>query len=392
VLRKSKNAGLDTRLATLYACRMVTLLDLFDSHALDFHIQNGYVARQNHPSLPLAILNYTKSAQYERVWDDVTIQCRGLIYDYTTEEVVARPFSKFFNYEEVISDPSFRLPAGDPVVLEKMDGSLGIIYTYDGTSAVATRGSFTSDQAQWATKWLQTNMPDFAQPEGVTTLAEIIYPDNRIVVDYAGDEGLVLLGAIDNNTGRDIDLMFTGWWQGAVAPQYEWDLDMAITAAKGSQFNEREGVVLTWYQDAGPSIRLKAKNPRYVELHRIVTGLSTRTVWEALATDAYADLIEAVPDEFHNWIRQVTAELDAQYLEILSTAQSDLYQARLYAQSLAPIDSDSYSRKDLATYITRHTAYPGLCFGLEDGKPISDKIYAMIKPSRSLAMIVEEDA
>ena len=369
---------------------MTHLAHLFPQEDLQAAIDSGYVNVQSHPSLPLFIYNYSPATQYERMWTPVTTVCRGLIVD-ADGYIVARPFAKFFNYGE--TDQYDELPAGTPTVSEKMDGSLGIIYTYEGVHRVATRGSFASDQAQWATNWLNTNMPDFAQPEGVTTLVEIIYPANRIVVDYGAQEALSLLGAILNATGQDIDFNKIDWWSGSQALQFQWSLDKAVDEATGSWFEDGEGVVITW-PSAGPSFRLKVKHPRYVELHRIVTGLSTRTVHEALAQGTFADLIANVPDEFHPWLRKVQEELDAKYTEILTTARHDLNVCREVAEDLAdysPRDFEfAYSRKDLAAAITRRATYPGLCFALEDGKNVNDKIWAMIRPERETAMILDD--
>ena len=59
--------------------------------------------------------------------------------------------------------------------------------------------------------------------------------------------------------------------------------------------------------------RVKIKYAEYVRLHRIVTGLNARTVWEVLVTGGDLDeLTEPLPDEFHAWVRGVAAELTAQ--------------------------------------------------------------------------------
>lgn len=367
---------------------------LFALDDLAKEIAGGYVSSQTHPTLPLRILNYTPAAQYDRRWNDVTTQCRGLIID-PDDNVVARPFAKFFNYGEIDMLPD--LPASDPIVSEKMDGSLGIIYTYRDYTGVATRGSFASEQAFWATDWLHTNMEDFAQPEGVTTLVEIIYPSNRIVVDYHGAEGLWLLGAIDNATGADILVEDITWWSdGRIAPQYGYtSIDKAVRMGTGDQMANDEGVVLTWPRDGDPSLRIKVKHPRYVELHRIVTGLSTRTIHEALSNNTFDEIIDAAPDEFHPWIRQVAAELRNKYDEIAHRAQLDLYSARIFADALSDCDprdfACAYSRKDLAGEINKYALYPGLCFALEDGRPIDGKIWDMIRPERTTAMIIDTD-
>lgn len=360
--------------------------DLFDPVLLQEMLVGGYVSTQQHPELSLSIYNYTPSAQYERVWNDVTLQSRGLIVNWFDGTVVARPFPKFFNYAEAI-EGDFVLPAGDPVVTEKMDGSLGIIYTHNGVPAVATRGSFASDQAQWATAHLRENYPDFAQPAGVTTLVEIIYPANRIVVDYGAREELVLLGAIDNETGADIHFNNIDWWDGPQTVNYGYrDLNDAVAMGVGDDFDEDEGVVLAWYRDNSPSVRLKVKHPRYVELHRIVTNLSTRSVWEALASDTFDQLLEAAPDEFHPWIRGVESGLREEFNGIYAVAHYKLDIAREKARGA----SGTYTRRELAEQVTKMPEYAGLAFAIEDGKDISPRIWQMIKPERSMAMIVEE--
>lgn len=372
---------------------MTSLKEMFDPALLDEMLSQGYVSVTAHPTLDLRIYGYTPSAQYERVWNPVTSQCRGLIVD-ADDNVVARPFAKFFNYGE--TDQYGALPEGDPIVSEKMDGSLGIIYTYKGHIGVATRGSFMSDQARWASNWLQINMPDFVQPEGVTTLVEIIYRENRIVVDY-DYESLILLGAIHNATGADIDREDISWWEERRrAPVFHLRTDDAIDVAQGDGFANGEGVVLCWPRPDAPSFRLKIKHPRYVELHRIVTGLSTRTVHEALANGTLEDLIANVPDEFYPWVEQVAGDLQAQYDDIYWRVRSDLNWARTYADDQADRafrDFDTatpYSRKDLAVHITKHAKYPGLCFAMEDDKNMPDKIWPLLVPERKTAIILED--
>src|SRR5512146_92970 len=128
----------------------VRLGDLFDLNLFFEMLLTGYVRRQWSPDAHLAILNYTEKATYERVWNDVTKTCRGLIYDVETAEVRARPFRKFFNYGEPGAElGSLYEPAS---VTNKVDGSLGVLYEGVDGLAIATRGSFTSDQAVHATE------------------------------------------------------------------------------------------------------------------------------------------------------------------------------------------------------------------------------------------------
>lgn len=71
-----------------------------DLQTLHKYKEDGLLRCQTHPTLPLTIWNYTEKVQYEKLWDEVTLACRGLVTMDETGEVVARPFKKFFNMEE----------------------------------------------------------------------------------------------------------------------------------------------------------------------------------------------------------------------------------------------------------------------------------------------------
>src|ERR1041384_1181072 len=105
---------------------------------LDKRIAEGYINVQKHPTENLWIHNYSNSAQFDQVWDNETLMCRGLIMD-ADRNIVARPFPKFFNLSEVIPKGE-QLPNEDFIVTEKMDGSLGILYKVNHVPNIATRG------------------------------------------------------------------------------------------------------------------------------------------------------------------------------------------------------------------------------------------------------------
>ena len=147
-------------------------------------VAEGYILVQKHPTADIYIYNYSKSCSLEGKWNEATIQCRGIIVD-KDYNILARPFPKFFNYEE-IEDKSI-IPGGAADAYEKIDGSLGITYWIDDVPYIATRGSFTSEQALHATGVLHSEkykrLWDFMRTNrGWTFLFEIVYPENRIVV------------------------------------------------------------------------------------------------------------------------------------------------------------------------------------------------------------------
>jgi RNA ligase len=280
-----------------------TIRDLFNPGSLQAAVADGYVRRQVHPTEPLAILNYTEKAAYENVWDRVTLTCRGLIYNTETLRVAARPFAKFFNYGQAGS--SVILLDAPVHVTDKLDGSLGILYPLpSGGWAVATRGSFTSDQAQHATELYQREYaPVFKPRPEQTVLFEIVYPTNRIVVDYGDTDDLLLLGAVETATGTVLDPTWVSDWPGPVVRTFS-----APTLADALALEPRpnaEGVVVRCLLSGG---MVKIKQADYVALHRIVTGLTARTVWEHMVAGKPLDeLIAPLPDEFHQWVRDVAA-------------------------------------------------------------------------------------
>lgn len=152
----------------------------------------------------LVILNYGAKCQYKKP-DEWTIHervCRGLILDWSGE-VVALPFEKFWNWGESAA------PADGARLLDitdKEDGSLGIMYRLGSELRVATRGSFSSPQAVWATEQLNLEYPSLAArlPHGITLLFEIMYPkvgrfenglEHLVVMPPRADTPLVLIGA-----------------------------------------------------------------------------------------------------------------------------------------------------------------------------------------------------
>jgi RNA ligase len=170
-----------------------------NKNKLDRMVEEGWLISQVHPSLDLTIYNYSQKTQYEKMWNEETLSCRGLVLD-SKGNIVARPFKKFFNLSEVEEEiPNLPFEA-----FEKMDGSLGIFFWYEGNPIFSSRGSFTSDQSQMGWDMLKDLNYNLLE-EGITYLFEIIDPRNRIVIDYGLDERLVLLGAIDTKTGKEIE-------------------------------------------------------------------------------------------------------------------------------------------------------------------------------------------
>lgn len=300
---------------------MTHLDSIFSNEALQDMLDSNFVRIQYHPTFPFAILNYTNAAQTSRLWNDVTKNCRGLIINVLNNKVIGRPFPKFFNYGEESQQKRKWYPNEPVIVTDKMDGSLGISYRgTDGKPYIATRGSFMSDQALRATKILHKKYPEWSPDEGLTYLFEIIYPENRIVVDYGQTEDLILLGAVNIETGVSVDPGIARLnWSGPVVEIFHYkSFQEALEAAPRPN---SEGLVVHFLNS---DQRVKLKQEDYVNLHRIVSNLDAQVVWEYLKeSKSIMDLVDSLPEEFESWIYEtMTRLLDSyhsikQFIEVL---------------------------------------------------------------------------
>ncbi|WP_405435976.1 T4 RnlA family RNA ligase [Streptomyces avidinii] len=325
----------------------LTLHDLLPAQALADSIDAGYVTRKSHPELPLSIYTYTRTAQYERVWNEVTTRCRGLVADDTTGAIVALPLPKFFNVGEHESGQPYApaLPDEPFEVYDKVDGSLAVVFHYAGRWRVASKGSFISAQATWAQRRLDGRDTAALRP-GTTYLAEILYPQNRIVVDYGERRDLVLLAAFGPD-GTEVPLAeAASHWEGIGSVVTVWPAMpigelMALaesntlpggTTATGTQ---AEGFVLRF----ASGVRAKAKLSEYVRLHRVLTKVTERDIWRAHGIQRFAGLpakqlaqglgstvaeieasggkpldalLDQVPDEFDTWVREVIDRIESE--------------------------------------------------------------------------------
>lgn len=358
------------------------LHELIDKDLLAEMYDGGYINLQVHPREPLGILNYAKKTAWEGVWNDATMKCRGLIYDMTTMEVLARPFEKFFNYGQ-LSD--WTPPGGPVVATDKQDGSLGILYPLpDGTWAVATRGSFASDQAVHATELFNRKYAHEVRLDPkITYLFEIIYPENRIVLDYGSKDDLILLGAVEIETGRQftaVEALYIMRWTGMITETFRattWEDALAMEPRENA-----EGIVVH-FLETGERVKLKQED--YVALHRIVTGLTNRTVWEAMSQGkTIMEIQEPLPEEFHPWVEEVATDLLQQAFEI----QSEVWYE--FDQILNGLP-EGFTRKDFALTVKDHPLRAHL-FRYLDGESIWDIVWKQIKPPAVRSMVdTQED-
>ncbi|MGW0845495.1 T4 RnlA family RNA ligase [Streptomyces sp. NPDC002787] len=396
----------------------LTLHELLPPHELAAALDAGHVTRKPHPELPLSIYTYTRTCQYERVWNRVTTRCRGLVADDGTGEIVALPLPKFFNVGEHEAGQPYApsLPDEPFEVYDKVDGSLAVIFHYAGRWRVASKGSFVSVQATWAQRLLDGKDTSGLVP-GVTYLAEILYPENRIVVDYGDRRDVVLLAAFAKD-GTEVALAEAAvGWGGigsvvTVRPAVPLDELLAMTegnrlpdgvAATGT---DAEGFVLRF----ASGVRAKAKFAEYVRLHKVLTGVTERDIWRGHGIQRFAGLpakqvaqalncsagdvvtsggrpldalLEQVPDEFDAWVRGVVAGIEKQV--------ADREQAIDEAfRSLAHLAGDRAAFARAVRELPDAAVRPAMFLRL-DGRPTELVTYRSTRPEASDPFKTDEE-
>lgn len=328
------------------------------------------VSERHHRELPLAIYNYTAEAMSlgQEDWPVALQDARGLILDLDGN-IVGRPFRKFWN-TALGAQEIFSVDAPGLEITEKMDGSLIIVCYYGNERIVASRGSFYSDQARWATSLLNqawgTSRPALSD---TTHLFELIHPNNRIVLDYGQLKTLVHLASIDNNTGSRVTRTLPAVPR---VRRYTWEEARRLALDPQGEGKGHEGFVIRY-----PSgLLVKLKLPEYVRLHRLIFNTSTRTIWEAMKEGAdISKYLENTPEDLAEWVHRYASDFRRKF-------DTHMDRTREYASVFSGMD-----RKDMAEAL-KGSIYLHFVAAYVDGKTgiksLENRIWKFLEPEHAV--------
>lgn len=291
------------------------LCEYLDIDLLEDMIDRGYINVVNHPNLPIKLYNYSKTCTIDHIWNDATCKCRGLVVD-ENENIIARPFVKFFNYEE-LEGLGITPPEGLPFdIYEKMDGSLGIMFRYRDWIITCTRGSFVSEQAEHMREILANKYRGTVSgiKEGWTYLFEIVYPEDPHVVRYGDTDDVFLLAIYNNETGEEHDIRKMSGLFRVVNhyPDSDWKTIRNLTDG----YN-KEGFVVRFAN----GFRMKIKFEYYFKLHALKDKLSEKAIFEDLSGPNPGSIdqwIHEFPEETQIWYKTVVDKYNKMFSNILS--------------------------------------------------------------------------
>lgn len=363
-----------------------------DQATLDRYLAERLITVNHHDEFPLDLYTYGRTVQYTGQWDNLTSRCRGIVVNRNTGEIVARPFEKFHNFETQNQPQTHGVNlATMPVtgaVIEKMDGFMCTLYEWEGQEYIASKGSFSSPHAKWATEFYRKHKKGPEWPKGWTPVFEGISANLRIVVDYGKFEGLILLAVINKETGEEMPYETMGRManlRGFPVPRLSTQDWMGVrTLTLNTSLKGEEGFVCTWYLPGKPPLRVKMKFIDYIRLHRIVSGVSPKHIWEALKEGMSLT-------EWENYSTAWFAKFVAKWKRALQTEalRIEKNSKEIFEQVSAKFDdktqfeiSDIFRiRKEFALEFTKpeNKEYSGVLFAMLDKKDIKPVIWKMTK-------------
>lgn len=320
-------------------------------HGLDSLVNDLGIHATKHPKYPN--LWHLKYDQIGSPWGNpIVCECRALILDAAQDwAVVSRPYDKFFNYGEFYSA---QLDWNSVKVYEKVDGSLIVLWFYQGQWNVSTSG--TPDGGQFADLFWkefeahgQHNIfHSFSNTQKYTWMYEYTSPETRIVVPYSAP-GITLHGARSTTTGKEYDPRIL--LKGLDAPFVKMfplsSIEEILAAANILSPGEQEGFVVI-DKDFN---RVKVKSPLYVALHHLTGHITTRALLDVARKAEHLELLAYFPqlqqqvEEFIRRIDMLVGNIQKTFEEI----------------------KDSQTRKIFALKAAQYS-YASVLFAMLDGK------------------------
>lgn len=301
-------------------------------------VEEGRVRSSSHNELPLSIYCYTEETQYDKKWNNINRYCRGLVFD-NLGRCANHPFPKFFNYEELSEEEKAKFePHRLQTVCAKEDGSLILVFWYIERWIISTKGSFHSDQSIIASKMLKAHPTFFSSADKSSTyLFELIGPSNvNVCRGYKRDELILLAIRDDDGDSSWEEVCHFAKDNSFQTPKLfpAWSEEFYLDLKKNPNPNV-EGVVLL----NADGDRCKVKTELYVSLHRLMTNLTDRSVFEMWLSGSHEN-IEGIPDEFFEEIRQKIAGVQSSWEEYRAGVISKWEETKELLKTL--------SRKDIA--------------------------------------------
>lgn len=325
-----------------------------------------------HPSLPLVGFKYSQinSPKYH----PIVRESRGVVLESGSWNLVAKPFHRFFNVgEDVEAYQAFDW--SDFHCTTKEDGSLIILYHYDGEWHANTSGSFglgevgNGSSRTWRDLfWGSAELCGPELRENYVYIFELCSPLNKVIRLYPKPVAYLL--SIFRLSGDEHDEfspeavdMEARMIETPRPERHRFQSHAEITAfleAKSQTDKTFEGVVI---RDRY-GVRFKIKSESYLRLHHLHDNgniFNPKRLIPIVLAGEQAEVVSYFP-EVQEFLKAVEDDLEKEFAEL-----TELWQRTWKAES----------QKDFALSIVKATPYSGILFTLR-------KIHGMIQTENLL--------
>ena len=257
--------------------------------------------------------NYTEYCNNEGLWDNITMENRGNIYEKCSGKLVAKSMPKFMNLCQLSEEKQKQLLQETEInVTEKMDGCLGILYTYKGEVRYNSRGAFDN----YVTDKIKELLPKYLNIETILEdlilIVEVISKETRIICNY-DFEDLYLITAYRKQDMKECDYneicSIASKLNMPVVKQYNMSWQDLLKFQKQADW-QQEGFVVRIGTD-----RVKIKSEDYLRIAKLRANLCKHTIWKLMKNDSeqktnvLKTYLDNVPDELVTTAKRYCDEL-----------------------------------------------------------------------------------
>lgn len=252
-------------------------------------------------------------------------ECRGIIFDSATGDIIRRPFHKFFNVNEREETQEYVVDLSRPhTILEKLDGSMISPFTVNGEMIWGTKMGAT-DVAKPVEEFVKKN-PQYDKFARVCMEGEMWVPifewcsrKQRIVLDYKEDQ-LILTAMRHLNTGAYASygqlINAGGLYNIPVVRAFEPQTDMKAFIEYTRDLEDLEGFVVRF--DDGHMLKLKCH--WYIQIHKAKEAiLQDRNIVELILDEKLDDIKAHLPIEDRDRLDQFEDDFNKSVVGIVQT-------------------------------------------------------------------------
>lgn len=230
-----------------------------------------FITIKEDDSLVMFCYNLIKGSDFNL---PIVRECRGIILEKGTWNVVCHAFNKFGNYgEDYVPEIDWK----SAIVTEKVDGSLIKIFCYRNKWRIATNNSINAfdckiEEARYSGSFGQLFVETFEKQYGsfekwasnvqhYTYMFELVSPYTQVVIPYA-EPDIFYLGRRNNITGVEQGFFENDCGFKAPKTYSLTSLEAIQKAAAALPYTEEGYVVVDKFYN-----RCKIKSPEYVKAH-----------------------------------------------------------------------------------------------------------------------------